>query len=175
MRRALAAALAGTALLAGVLVGTGVAQTSPRVKTLVLRTRDLVLRTKGFGESQTESPSQVRITLTADVLFRFNSAQLSARARSILAGVAAEIRQQASGPVTIDGYTDSKGTPSYNLGLSNRRANAVRQALASTGANFIVRGHGEADPVAPNTNSDGSDDPAGRAKNRRVTVRFPKR
>jgi OmpA-OmpF porin, OOP family len=175
MRRAVAAALGAAALVAGGLVGASLGQSSPRVLTLKLRTLDLVLQTKGFGETQTQSATQVKITLAADVLFRFNSAQLSAGARSILAGVAGEIRQQANGPVFIDGYTDSKGSPGYNIGLSNRRANAVEQALASTGARFVVTGHGEADPVAPNTNPDGSDNPAGRAKNRRVTVRFARR
>jgi len=165
--------LVGVTVLGGTVAAVAVAAGS-RVLDLRLRTADLILRVNGYGEQQSSSPSQVRITLAADVLFRFNSAQLSAKAQSILGGVAAEIHQQARGPVYIDGYTDSKGTPPYNLGLSERRADAVQRALASTGAQFIVRGHGESNPVAPNTNPDGSDNPAGRAKNRRVTVRFAK-
>lgn len=166
--------LVGVTLLAGTVTAVAIAAGGGRVLELRLRTADLILRVNGYGEQQSSSPSQVGITLAADVLFRFNSAKLNARAQSILGGVAAQIHQQARGPVYIDGYTDSRGTPTYNIGLSVRRADAVERALASTGARFIVRGHGEANPVAPNTNPDGSDNPAGRAKNRRVTVTFAK-
>ena len=75
----------------------------------------------------------------------------------------------------IDGYTDSKGSPAYNLRLSRRRAAAVRTALArlvGRGVRFQVAGHGEANPVAANFKRDGSDNPRGRAKNRRVTISF---
>jgi OOP family OmpA-OmpF porin len=56
--------------------------------------------------------------------------------------------------------------------LSQRRAAAVRDALAPQlpGVDLTVAGRGEADPVAPNTRPDGSDDPVGRAANRRVTL-----
>lgn len=60
------------------------------------------------------------------------------------------------------------------LGLSQRRAQAVVAALTplTAGVHYSVAGRGEADPVAPNTKPDGSDNPAGRALNRRVTVAF---
>jgi DNA-binding response OmpR family regulator len=76
--------------------------------------------------------------------------------------------------ILVDGYTDSIGSADYNLGLSRRRAAAVQQALraALAGAPRIVTtGHGEADPVAPNTQN-GHDNPAGRAQNRRVVISF---
>jgi outer membrane protein OmpA-like peptidoglycan-associated protein len=80
--------------------------------------------------------------------------------------------------VKIDGYTDAVGNDAYNLDLSNRRAAAVQQALqalvGSSSVQFGSAGHGKADPVAPNANPDGSDNPAGRARNRRVTIAFPK-
>ena len=58
--------------------------------------------------------------------------------------------------------------------LSRRRAQAVAVALRRAAAppRLVVRGHGEADPVASNTNKDGSDNPEGRARNRRVTITF---
>ena len=67
--------------------------------------------------------------------------------------------------INIYGYTDSKGTDSYNLSLSDRRAAAVRTYLASKGVSssrMNTMGMGEADPVASN------DTDAGRAQNRRV-------
>jgi outer membrane protein OmpA-like peptidoglycan-associated protein len=76
----------------------------------------------------------------------------------------------------VEGHTDSVGSPSYNLSLSQRRAQAVRDALArllpDRPTEFSVRGFGAAKPVAANKNPDGSDNPKGRTKNRRVTVVF---
>jgi outer membrane protein OmpA-like peptidoglycan-associated protein len=173
MRRTAIAVLVTVVVAALAIPASGAPE--PRVVDLQLRTANLIFRIQGFGESETDTASRVQITLAADVLFRFNSAALSGAAKRILAGVATEIGQKARPPVLIDGYTDSKGSAAYNIGLSQRRARAVQSALSSTGVAFIVRGHGEADPVAPNTNKNGSDNSRGRAKNRRVTVRFSKR
>jgi OOP family OmpA-OmpF porin len=76
--------------------------------------------------------------------------------------------------VTIEGYTDSKGGKSVNIPLSRERANAVRDWLVKNGnvaaAHISTKGFGEQNPVAANTNPDGSDNPAGRALNRRVSI-----
>ncbi len=76
----------------------------------------------------------------------------------------------------VDGYTDSKGSSSYNDRLSQRRADAVatalRRALSGAAPRLRTVGHGEEDPVAANQTEDGEDNPRGRAKNRRVTVSF---
>lgn len=52
---------------------------------------------------------------------------------------------------------------------------ALQPLLAGASVTRRVTGHGEANPVAPNNNPDGSDNPGGRAKNRRVTIGFEKR
>ena len=73
----------------------------------------------------------------------------------------------------MEGYTDSKGSKAFNMQLSQERANAVKAWLVKDGnvpANITARGFGEQNPVAPNTNADGSDNPAGRALNRRVSI-----
>ncbi|GGS72115.1 lipoprotein [Planobispora rosea] len=119
-----------------------------------------------------------KITVAADVLFAFDRATLTAKARSRLAQAAKTLAAEAGGErVRIDGYTDTKGGDAYNLDLSRRRAQAVRQALErlldGKGITFIVEGHGAADPVAPNTAPDGGDNPEGRARNRRVEIGFP--
>ncbi|MBW1660432.1 MAG: OmpA family protein, partial [Deltaproteobacteria bacterium] len=73
-----------------------------------------------------------------------------------------------------EGHTDSKGSEEYNLALSQRRADSVKVWLIEEGGlkgiTIITKGYGESKPVAPNTKPDGSDNPEGRAKNRRVEI-----
>ena len=83
-------------------------------------------------------------------------------------------------PVSIDlkvevaGHTDSVGSDAYNQKLSERRAKTVYDYLTSNGvdAGRLVgpTGYGESRPIAPNTNPDGSDNPEGRAQNRRTEL-----
>jgi len=131
------------------------------------------------GDStEAESSGRVEVTLGADVLFAFGKADLTPAANQRLAQVAERIRTQAKGTVHVDGHTDSVGDTADNQKLSQRRAETVRNALAallaSTSVTFEVAGHGESKPVAANTMPDGKDNPAGRAKNRRVEIRFEK-
>ncbi|GGN42671.1 hypothetical protein GCM10011349_06020 [Novosphingobium indicum] len=81
---------------------------------------------------------------------------------------------KAGGPITIWGHTDSRGTDTINLKASRKRAEAVRDYLEEKGVaadRMTVIPLGESRPVAPNRNLDGSDNPEGRAKNRRVELR----
>ena len=125
--------------------------------------------------STTRTGSVARVTLDADVLFAFDRADLSPTAVGRLSGVA-DALTASNGPIAIDGYTDAKGDAGYNQTLSERRAAAVADALGrrkpSVTGRLVATGHGAADPVAPNTKPDGSDNPAGRATNRRVTVTY---
>lgn len=138
---------------------------------------DVFVRTESLddGSIEAESTSRIELTLAADVLFAFGRAELSPAARARLAEVAERLRSQARGTVQVDGHTDSVGDEDANLALSRRRAEAVRVALADllgqTSVSFQVEGFGEQRPVAPNQ-VDGKDNPAGRAKNRRVEIRF---
>lgn len=71
------------------------------------------------------------------------------------------------------GHTDAKGADDYNQTLSEKRARTVKDWLAAKGAvaaSTPIQGWGERKPVAPNAKPDGSDDPQGRQKNRRVEV-----
>ena len=110
-----------------------------------------------------------------DVLFAFDKADLRPAAQKVLREVADSIRQRyPDGPIQVDGHTDAKGSPTHNQGLSERRANAVARWLTENGrideSRLTVRGYGETQPVAANTKADGSDNPEGRRKNRRVVV-----
>lgn len=127
-------------------------------------------RTDG-SVSDSLGPGGRTVTLATDVLFGFGSATLTAQAASRLEEAAAAARTTGKA-VTVIGYTDSIGSATSNLALSTRRAAVVRDALAPQlpGVAFTVRGRGEETPVAPNTRPDGSDNPLGRAANRRVTL-----
>ena len=96
----------------------------------------------------------------------------------MLAKVAEVINQYPNAAVLIEGYTDSKGSHSYNLKLSDRRAVSVKDWLVKKGGvgnkKITTKGLGEAGPVAPNENPDRSDNPEGRQKNRRVEITVKK-
>jgi outer membrane protein OmpA-like peptidoglycan-associated protein len=121
-----------------------------------------------------ETPTEIHIELAADVLFDFDKANIKPQAAAALKQVASMIRNKAVGVVRIEGHTDSKGSDAYNLRLSRRRANSVKTWLIHKenlkNVAFETRGFGAKKPIAPNTKSDGSDNPEGRQKNRRVEI-----
>jgi photosystem I P700 chlorophyll a apoprotein A2 len=113
-----------------------------------------------------------RLRVGSDFLFDFDHADLRAEAAPALAELMARI-EAAHKPAVVEGHTDGIGTESYNQRLSERRASVVRNALVGRGLDptlMRVRGYGKSRPVAPNQNADGSDNPDGREKNRRVEV-----
>lgn len=120
-----------------------------------------------------EARCEQRLAVVADALFAFNQSTLSPDAEQTLAALGPMIVRQGKHPLRIEGHTDAIGSDSYNQALSERRAEAVRGWLA--GHQYIststpVKGFGKSHPVAPNQRPDGSDDPEGRQKNRRVEV-----
>lgn len=113
-----------------------------------------------------------RLVVAADALFEFDQATLSPQAEATLAQLQTALAGQ-KGKLSVEGHTDSKGSDAYNQKLSEQRAAAVRDWLAShklTPAGATIVGYGARRPVAPNRKPDGSDDPEGRAKNRRVEI-----
>ena len=77
--------------------------------------------------------------------------------------------------IEVVGHTDSKGSDTYNMGLSRRRAEKVVEFLIQSGVDkerITSSGAGETEPVARNTNPNGSDSPEGRKLNRRVEFRI---
>jgi len=119
---------------------------------------------------------EVRIALSADVLFDFDKADLKPAARPSLDKVATFLKSYPKANARIEGHTDSKGDDAYNQKLSQQRAESVRKFLAAQGATLRMstRGWGEKKPVAPNAKPDGKDDPEGRQKNRRVEITVQK-
>jgi outer membrane protein OmpA-like peptidoglycan-associated protein len=113
-----------------------------------------------------------RLRVQSDFLFDFDRADIYPEADSALRELANR-SDLARRRIIIEGHTDGKGTDSYNQRLSERRADAVRAALINHGMfpdDLIVHGFGKSHPIAPNQNSDGSDNAEGRLKNRRVEL-----
>ncbi len=124
------------------------------------------------------TPQEVKVDLSADVLFDFDKADLKPAAEPDLNRLVTVLEAYPNATVRIDGYTDGKGNDAHNRPLSDRRAASVAAWLEAhagvTASRIATRGWGSANPVAPNTNSDGSDNPEGRAKNRRVEITIVK-
>ncbi len=118
--------------------------------------------------------TEIKIDLAADVLFDFDKAQIKKEAEPSLQNLATVLKANPDAKVAIDGHTDGRGADDYNQKLSEARAASVKQWLVSNaqvnGANIVTRGLGKTKPVAPNAKPDGSDDPEGRTKNRRVEI-----
>ena len=115
------------------------------------------------------------ITLEDGVLFDFGKSDIRADASQTLKKLA-EVLNNAKVPAAhIYGHTDSISDDAFNQQLSEARANAVSGELKKDGvtATMDATGYGESKPVAPNENADGSDNPAGRALNRRVEIFIP--
>ena len=177
--------VAGVAVVATATAGTSVAwatvlqeDVEPRVRDLEFRVRDLTYRNNALDNSERveEAPEETSVTLAADVLFEYNEADLTTEAGERLADLAAQLDELGPREVTIGGHTDSDGEDAANQDLSERRAEAVRAALDAElddEFTFQVDGYGESQPVAPNAHEDGSDNPEGRALNRRVEITFP--
>lgn len=129
---------------------------------------------KGIQAIRTQDERCVkRFLVGADALFEFDKATLTPDAKETLDALVPLLDKAGKHPVRVEGHTDAKGADSYNQTLSEKRALAVRDWLVTRGAvpdATPTKGWGESRPVAPNAKPDGSDDPAGRQKNRRVEV-----
>ncbi|MBJ6122707.1 OmpA family protein [Sphingomonas sp. BT553] len=111
------------------------------------------------------------IDLPADILFDFDKASLRPDAEQSLRKAAELLGSYPAAPVKVNGHTDGKGTDAYNDPLSLRRAQAVAAWLKRNGGrDATVAGLGKRQPVAGNAKPDGSDDPDGRQRNRRVEI-----
>jgi outer membrane protein OmpA-like peptidoglycan-associated protein len=116
---------------------------------------------------QTRDSARGLIVSMSDVLFDFNQATLKPGAKLRLAKVSGIILAYPDLKLEIDGFTDNKGTPQYNMTLSDKRAKAVRDFLVAQGVGtdaVTTKGFGESNPVASNATA------AGRQQNRRVEL-----
>ncbi len=123
-----------------------------------------------------DAGEELQLQMAGDVLFDFDSTAIRPDAARQLAKVAHVVRQRAAGRVAVVGHTDSIGAAAYNQQLSEQRAVAVMGWLSRhegiPASMMVGRGSGAKQPIAYNTMPDGSDNPEGRARNRRVEIRF---
>jgi outer membrane protein OmpA-like peptidoglycan-associated protein len=162
---------------AGIMVGStggnaSVAVLTPQAALAFARGQSITALRQDLGAVRT--PEGTAVSLSGDVLFDFDQDRLRTDALQSLAELSVLITRTRPRELRIVGYTDSVGSPQYNLDLSGRRARNVERWLLSEGqvrvAALDVGGQGAADPVASNTLPDGHDNPAGRQQNRRVEV-----
>jgi outer membrane protein OmpA-like peptidoglycan-associated protein len=162
----------------GALTGPQTSLTGPPVA-LTTGTPVSLYQPVGALTSVQETPKELRLTLASDILFDFGRATIRPDARPALDRVTEIIRKNSGSRVSIEGFTDSIGTADSNLRLSDARAESVKHWLIEVeklaGDGLGARGFGATRFAAPNTKPDGSDDPRGRQKNRRVEIVIQRR
>ena len=129
--------------------------------------RDAVYAALAELEAPVEEALPDRISLSADVLFDFDKAEIKPEFTAEIDAAAELLLANPDVTVRIDGHTDSIGTEEYNQGLSERRAQSVVDYLAAQGVDptrMTPSGMGESDPIADNGTREG------RARNRRVEI-----
>jgi outer membrane protein OmpA-like peptidoglycan-associated protein len=122
-----------------------------------------------LADLQAKKTERGMVVTLGDVLFDTGQATLKPGADLVLGRLAAFLNSNPQTKILIEGHTDSRGSDDYNEALSERRAQAVADALMAKGVpqeSLRTRGRGKAYPVATN------DTPAGRQQNRRVEIIF---
>jgi outer membrane protein OmpA-like peptidoglycan-associated protein len=115
------------------------------------------------------TPQEIKIDLSADVLFDFDKSDLKPAAKTLLGNLLTVVNSRPNASVSIEGHTDVRGDAPYNQGLSQRRAESVRAWLIAQGvaaSRLRATGAGEARPLKTgNTEAD-------HQANRRVEIRI---
>lgn len=119
-----------------------------------------------------EGEDATTTTLSSDVNFEVDSAELTDRAHEILDEMIEEWEEDPPSRLVITGHTDSVDDDAHNQTLSEQRAGAVKDYIDSKlpGLTITAEGKGESEPIASETNEDGSVSEEGRAANRRVEI-----
>lgn len=117
------------------------------------------------------------VSLPADVLFEFGSADLSEEAEEVIGSAADKLNQEAVDmTVTVEGHTDNVGSEQLNQDLSEDRAQAVTgviEDMLDESITLETAGYGYSRPQVPNTDAEGEPIPQNQQRNRRVSFRYP--
>lgn len=112
-----------------------------------------------------------------NIFFDYNQATLKPSSKKELNKLYYFLQENGDISIAVEGHTDSKGDDAYNMRLSQIRAESVKKYLTSMGiasSRLYPIGYGEKRPIAINENADGSDNPEGRALNRRIEISIRK-
>ncbi len=115
--------------------------------------------------------------IISKVLYDYRSADINETAAKELNKLVLILKKNKDIGVELSSHTDSKGSDSYNMKLSQKRADKAVEYVVSKGIDknkIIAKGYGETTPVAPNELPNGKDNPEGRAKNRRTEFKVIK-
>ncbi|MBL8557703.1 MAG: OmpA family protein [Hyphomonadaceae bacterium] len=126
------------------------------------------MRNSGVGVTRT-AENEITLNLPSDITFDVDRADIKPQFRTTLVDVARTLQEYPSTTVDVAGHADSTGPDDYNQRLSQRRADAVAQALIQNGVQpvrVVAVGFGESRPIADNATV------AGRAQNRRVEIKL---
>jgi OmpA-OmpF porin, OOP family len=127
-----------------------------------------------FGCASEPPAPKVIDKMTLRVLFDFNKATIAKSDLPELDKAIYFVKKYPGSRVILEGHTDNVGSDKYNLELSQKRAESVRNHLIQSGAvdeaKISAVGFGPTKPIAPNRTEDGKDNPEGRAQNRRVEI-----
>lgn len=107
------------------------------------------------------------VKFDSGILFDFNKSNLKDAARTNITNLAASMKNNPQTNILVVGHTDDVGSDSYNMSLSERRAQAVKDFAVANGVSssrINISGKGESEPIADNTTE------AGRSQNRRVEI-----
>ncbi len=143
------------------------------MRKLLIGVSALVLMTSAAYAQQATEPMSTMATEPARflVFFDLNDASLTPQGAQVVSQAADEYRRTGAARVAVNGYTDLSGSASYNLALSQRRAETVERELVRLGvpASVIeVMAEGENDPLVPTA------DGVREAQNRRVAIEIPR-
>jgi len=154
-----------------VLIGAGIGALAGGGIGYYMDVQEAKLREKleATGVSVTRSGDSIILNMPGNITFDTDSSAISADFYGILDSVTKVINEYEKTYIDIYGHTDSIGQASYNMTLSQKRADSVSQYFQSrqvVAQRIITKGLGEGNPVAPN------DTPQGRAQNRRVEIKL---
>lgn len=151
------------------LIGAGVGALAGGSIGVYMDNQEAALRAEleGSGVSVARNGDNITLNMPGNITFATDSSDLSPAFFDVLTSVGKVMNEYGKTVVEVAGHTDSTGSDSYNLQLSQRRAESVASFLQTRGVSsqrLITLGAGEARPIADNTTE------SGRAANRRVEI-----
>lgn len=147
----------------------------PPKRSIPWRDRELLQEIRKTGLEAEAVERGLLVQVPTMYLFAFDRAELDADTQRRIRDVAKLLDTPAAlgSALIVEGHTDSMGSRAYNQKLSERRAEVVAQELTQAGVartRITLRAFGQDKPLAPNRHPDGTDNPEGRARNRRVAL-----